>query len=501
MIIASGGLLLAQLPSIPAQNQGTPRRIEFNVDPATKKLRPGETAVVQIKVYGEVSGARGVREGRLRHVGWKLNQAKDAGWTSKPFRFQGRDNEGFVEGEGSMLGSIFRGMSSQFTMKDSIVYQAPEKPGKYKLEASIGSVVGEVEFEVDAAAPARTMAEKVNFGPEKPVEDPYRKLAEHYAPFVAQETWFDWKADAVCRSDFDNDQDASNNWDNLNKGSTQAYVYYAAMETSTHWFLIYNFFHARDYSDNCVAGSCHENDNEGAIFAIRKDGTPTGKLETIETLAHNMVYSYANDTAIGKGAHNIEGPIALYQKQRPIVFLEAGGHGALGGGDKKSTFDAARMEWRSNTGITYVYKGVGERPKHGMDREVGYELLPIYHHWWRGARSPAEGGKMFSDFDAYTPLGGRPGMKHPQVAGAFLGVKHAKDKARPFWGWHDMTTKRRKILADGQWGADPAYSLTRNLSFPSSHPVSVDYTFNPWLNVPGPEPAFADVTPDVSVLP
>lgn len=507
-------LLAAMLIAAPAHAQGTqPKvtRLELRVEPESRRIRPFENAVIQVKVYGEIDDSKGKRQGRLKQAGWTLSLTPaggEGGWVSKPFKFQGTDDETFIEAASSAFESIFRNIAGQFTIKDSVVYHAPEKPGKYRVQATLGSVKAEVEIEVDDKAPTLRKMEKYTFGPEAPVADPYRKLAERWAPYVAQETWFDWKADALCRTDFDNDWDTGNNWDNLYEGSSQAYVYYAAVETKTHWFLIYNFFHARDYSDNCLAGSCHENDNEGVILTVRKDGTESGKLEVMETLAHNNVYSYTSDPSIGKNAHNVEGPIALDASQRPIVFLEAGGHGALGGGDKKATFDASGNQWRTNTGITYVFKGVAERPRHGVDKEVGYELLPIYHHWWAKARRGSSIGgaspgsstvNTFSAFFRYAPSGGRPGMRYPSVGGSFWGVKHGRDKAKPFWGWHDMATQRRKILATGQWGADPAYGVSRNLRFPADKPVSLDYVFNPYLDSGGDEPQAAEVVRNVTV--
>ena len=107
----------------------------------------------------------------------------------------------------------------------------------------------------------------------------FQRLVEHYAPFVAQETWFQPKSDYLARFDLDGDWKGDNNWANAERGSSQAYVHYAVMETDTHWFLVYNFFHPRDYSDKCVAGTCHENDNEGLILTVAKDGSPFGRLQ------------------------------------------------------------------------------------------------------------------------------------------------------------------------------------------------------------------------------
>jgi hypothetical protein len=430
----------------------------------------------------------------------------DGGWLTKPFRYQGTDNEPYLDTAGSTFAKIFSSVASTYVVKDAVMYVAPEKPGTYRVEVAIGAVRERLEITVDAEAPgAEEKVERTTFPPEAPSTDPYRKLVEHWAPHVAQETWFDWKADALRRFDYDGDWDGGNNWENLYDGSSQAYVYYAVIESETHWFLIYNFFHARDYSDNCIVGTCHENDNEGIVMTVRKGDGEFGRLEVLESLAHNNVYSYTAESSIKKGAHNIEGKIVFRDGSHPVVFLEAGGHGALGGGDKKSFYDGEQARWKEGTGITYSYQGRADRPRFGMDRDVAYDLLPIYDHWW--SRAQDRNGKAFSAFYRYQPFGGRPGMKFAEIGGSFLGVKFGADKAKPFWGWHDMATQRRKILATGQWATDPAYAVTKNLTFPNDRPVSLTYTYNPYLGVEGalaasvpptPAPAGIAETPAVS---
>ena len=46
----------------------------------------------------------------------------------------------------------------------------------------------------------------------------------------------------LARFDLDGDWRGDNKLGSCRDRSSQGYVYYAAMETSTHWFLIYNFF-------------------------------------------------------------------------------------------------------------------------------------------------------------------------------------------------------------------------------------------------------------------
>ncbi|MBM3746631.1 MAG: hypothetical protein FJW34_12615, partial [Acidobacteria bacterium] len=242
--------------------------------PAEASVRPFETLVIQVLAYG----LDGEKKVRLRRTGAAVRlQQKDTGWLSKPFAFQGREEEGFLEESASTAWNIFREASSEYVIKDCVLYTAPEKPGKYRLEAELEGQRAEFDVEVAAEAPSTRKPEKISCPAQDRSQEPYRSLAERYAPFLAQETWFQPKSDMPARFDFDGDWHGDNNWETLEEGSSQAYVYYAAMETETHWFLIYNVFHPRDYSDRCVIGTCHENDNEGIILTVRKDGSAFGR--------------------------------------------------------------------------------------------------------------------------------------------------------------------------------------------------------------------------------
>jgi hypothetical protein len=314
----------------------------------------------------------------------------------------------------------------------------------------------------------------------------------------AQETWWQPKSDYIARFDLDADWQGDNNWEHAETGSSQAYIHYAAMETPTHWFLVYNAFHPRDYSDKCVAGSCHENDNEGLILTIAKDNSPYGRLQAMETLAHNNIYSFTADPEVRNGVHNIEGRIEFHD-QRPVAFIESGGHGIYGTTSSHARYDVGRDTFTAGTGVTYIFKGQAERPKHPNDRLVGYELLPIYSNWW--LKTDKDGGwnqRTFDDFFAYEPLGDRPRAAFTYIGGAFLGRERGQNMAKPFWGWHDNRTRKNDVLATGQWGLDPAYGASRNLSFPQ--PFSTDYVFNPYLDLGGtPPPQVTDIgTPPVA---
>ena len=465
---------------------------EMKVKVTPEKIRPFETAVIRVEFFGtkkkgfldNLVGGSASKKAKLQSSKWTAVRSTKLGWLSKPFLFQ-KKGEKTKSGFGNFLKQGLGAASS----KDSILFTAPAKPGTYKVKITQGSLTKEVSVVVSKSASGQNGAVK-RFPKESASKDPYFPLAVHYAPLVAQETWFNPKADYLARFDYDGNWKGDDNWENLAKGSAQAYVYYAVVESKSHWFLHYNFFHARDYSDICIVGTCHENDNEGMILTVRKDGTKFGKLEVMETLAHNNIYSFSNDKKIKKGVHNIDGKLDLDSKNRPIVFIEAGGHGVLGSGYKKSFFSAKKMDFIKNTGVTYIYKGIAETPKHANDRNVGYALLPIYDHWWsRGNQNSDASNDTFDGFYEYAPYGDRPKASAEFIAGSFKGRTASKNMAKPFWAWHDRRTKSKKVLNTGQWALDPAYAVSKNLKFPKNRPVSTEYVFNPYLAIkPAPKP-------------
>lgn len=462
--------------------------VKVNVFPASAKIRPLETAIIQIQFFGEKKSdifdkvlKDESRKGRLQIDDWKA-VSENGGWLSKPFLLQTKDENGNDSRLGTGLDNFLKQGMFSVASKDSVLFTAPEKAGKYKLKITRGEITKEVVIEVSNSALSSKKEEFTKFPPVENSADKYLPLVEHYAPFVAQETWFEPKADYLARFDYDGNWKGTDNWENLDSGSSKAFVYYAVMETETHWFLIYNFFHPRDYSDFCVAGTCHENDNEGLILTVRKTGENFGKLEVLETLAHNNVYSFTNDSSIRKGAHDIDGRIDFYNETHPIIFIEAGGHGVFSSDYKSSVFSAEKMDFKQNTGVTYVYKGKAENPKSPNDGNVGYALLPIYDEWWKkGNQESGKANETFEKFYVYEPFGNRPRASAPYIAGAFHGQTASENMAKPFWAWYDGRTRKKKLVNTGQWALDPAYSVSINLSFPKDEPFSVDYVFNPYL--------------------
>ncbi len=458
--------------------QARAQELEIHLQDGAARIRPLESVVLQVRAFQTEEDEEG-NETRVRVLPPPVKfdlKSESSGWLSKPFRNQVDSFQG--KGSGQGWKSILENFGRSLISLDSVLYTAPEKAGTYRVVAGSEGQTASIDLQVTPSAPSRKTREKTSFRRESCSSERYRDLAAHWAPMVAQATWFEPKADYLARFDFDGDWRGDNNWENTAEGSSQAYVYYAAAETETHWFLIYNFFHPRDYSANCLGGTCHENDNEGLILTILKDGTRAGLLQVMETLAHDNIYSYRADKHVKNRAHKVDGQVEFYQQTHPVVFIESGGHGVYGSTDRHSRFNLRRNEFRGTTGVTYIFGAGASRPRHGNDRGVSYELLPILGHWWR--RGEDDERTFAGDF-RYQPYGKRPAASRASLPAAFNGRKFGKNKAKPFWGWHDRRTRKKKILATGQWGLDPAYGVSRNLKLPE--PFSLTYIYNPYLKI------------------
>jgi hypothetical protein len=131
--------------------------------------------------------------------------------------------------------------------------------------------------------------------------------------------------------------------------------------------------------------------------------------------------------------------------------------------------------------VTLLYTGTADRAKHGNDRNIGYDLISIEDTWWARAKQTGTDRLFDAAFD-YQPFGNRPGAG-TRYMGSFWGRKQSANKAKPFWGWHDERTRRGKVLNTGQWALDPAYSVTKNITWPAAMPVELDYIYNPYLEI------------------
>lgn len=205
-----------------------------------------------------------------------------------------------------------------------------------------------------------------------------QELALHHAPVHYQDTdSTDYKSDYITAIDYDGDWVGTNNWDNLADGLWPASAYYSVVESCSHYFITYGFYHPRDWSDLWFDVE-HENDMEGALFIVRKDGSTYGTLEGMVTVFHTDFYSYTPDgSPLVDGEEDVDGTIS-FESHNGVAHAktvqEAKGHG-LKAWPYASDFDGSSDQ---DGVIYYPAANANDYPSSGNDRYVEYRLIDVY---------------------------------------------------------------------------------------------------------------------------
>ena len=270
------------------------------------------------------------------------------------------------------------------------------------------------------------------------------------------------KADFITRYDFDGNLNGRDNWDNAGR-NTSAAAYYSVSETSTHWYLTYFFFHPRDWVDHPFFETEHENDGEGILEIVEKDGSAYGVLKGAVTVAHSDFYSYipagSNWT---NGSETIDGTLQLASSphdgfQHPVTAQEAKGHGLKA----RPQYDII------GDGIVYYPSAnVSEAPGSADDRDVRYQLIDIF----------ASGGMWAqrANTNLFANLGTFAG---DTSAGCGTGTfSCGTNSANAPWGWDDGND----TVARGEIATNPARLAISYFTVPGSPATS--YSFNPYAS-------------------
>jgi hypothetical protein len=277
-------------------------------------------------------------------------------------------------------------------------------------------------------------------------------LAVYHAPIHYQDTdSTKYNADYITRFDYDTDWLATNNWDNLDHFSLPSHAYHSVVETCTHWFITYTFFHPRDWSD-IPFDQEHENDSEGMLAIIRKDGSAFGKLEGIVTVFHNNFYSYTpTGSPLTNGQEDIDGTLTMSSyngSQHPLTTQEAKGHGF------KAWPYAGDFQGASNQDgiIYYPSSTTAELPASGNDRDVKYQLLDVFasngmwQHQLDQASQSSSSALTFASWGTF---------KGDQSGGCGSGTKSCStNSANAAWGWDDSDDGS---VYKGEMALDPAH--------------------------------------------
>lgn len=266
----------------------------------------------------------------------------------------------------------------------------------------------------------------------------------------------------------------------------------------------------------------HENDLEGCLVVAEKRGPRLEDAEVtiVETLAHNRYLKFHRDPTFARdvGTFRQEGA-------HPLIYIEPKGHGmeAYIEQDRVATPEAPARAAPSQSGRTgpaggglvdrvtglvdgfnkarrvvnlegaesvrvYRFTGKADNPE-TVSGEVGYDLLPTYGTWWARARTKTGSNETYAEVQDYgtrvvrvatTTANQQPvtrSVKLGPLGSAIRGLEGAANKARPPWGWFDMTEKDRPL---GEWFFDPAAAVSRH--FPGAT-ISTAYLHQPFLGV------------------
>lgn len=268
------------------------------------------------------------------------------------------------------------------------------------------------------------------------------------------------KSDYITRYDFDGNLNGRDNWDNAGT-NTDAAVYYSVAETSTHWYLTYLFFHPRDWIDHPFFETEHENDGEGVLEIVEKDGSEYGSLKGAVTVAHSDFYSYKPaSSGWANGAETIDGTLQLQSSphdsfQHPVTAQERGGHGLKAWPQYNIDGD----------GVVYFPSlSVSESPSSANDRDVRYRLIDVF----------ADGGlwAQRNNTSLFASLGTFAG---DTTGGCGTGTfSCGTNSANAPWGWDDGND----VPGRGEIATDPAKLAASYFS--GTGTLSRSYTYNPY---------------------
>ena len=336
-----------------------------------------------------------------------------------------------------------------------------------------------------------------------------REVADYFAPAIYQDVADglgndpqNRLQDLLTNADFDGDWDANNSVDNTFLFPLKGFVYYDTVETGSYVFLIYSFYHPRDW--NTFGGIDHENDQENIRLLVHKDGSEWGRLVLVDMNAHGFLYSYWNDgEGVAPGtraryatldfeddAGNVAAAFSdAFHHVR--VFIECRGHGPYGCNGRDC--DPAN----SNDKVVYAVLAGGTRDDAVQPDLSNMDAVPVVlspyvlisglaDYWSRRQAVPPE--RLWDKQFTYDPVRNSDAAVTPLVllgdpAALLLGGEFQGDDPAggglPPWAFTGQATG----IHQGDWLIDAAYVSALWYDLPGrDDPGYWEYWYNPYLN-------------------
>ena len=301
-------------------------------------------------------------------------------------------------------------------------------------------------------------------------------LALHHAPIIYQDTDdSDAEADYITRFEYDGNDVADDNWDNFdaNNDDLRGFVYYSVVETERYWYIVYGFYHPRDWTDSFFDQE-HENDLEGILSVVEKDGSEFGRLVGLITVFHLDFFSYRpSGSPLGDGEEDVDGTLSMETWDgvaRPRITVEAKGHGVKAwpdAGDFTGGDDEDGIIYRPDRSPSLQEV----LPSSGNDRDVRYGLINLFPGLWREQVQQASLPR--DDAETYATWGSLKGNESGSC-GDGITVTCSEDSANLPWGWDDEDDGDPEDISRGLLALDPALIVDRYFSGVTAETEYVD---------------------------
>jgi hypothetical protein len=287
------------------------------------------------------------------------------------------------------------------------------------------------------------------------------ELAHHFAPIHCQYISIKGinslagKSDYITSFNFDSDWKAINNWENLERFELPPVVYYSVLSNTTHHFIQYAYFHPRDWTRTPFTKiGQHENDLEGILLIVQRNGTEYGTCVGAIAVFHNQLLLYSTQEFIRFQTKYFRKTPLVMCGNRPVSAQQTKGHGCKAYGDMRHQGQQLALYVPENSFIDR--NEINNLPKVLVDT-IGYNLVDIFEPgglWDQRANS---------DFFATNQS-----IKGDNGAGA-----------KPPWLWQSVQWKDKYPV--GTLAYHPAQIAYDYFSF--GNPVDTAYTFNPYQGI------------------
>jgi hypothetical protein len=292
----------------------------------------------------------------------------------------------------------------------------------------------------------------------------------HYQDVDPTGSWsLGGRSDFITAVDYDGDWDTANNWENLSQDAGHPAVgqaYYSVVLTETHAFILYAFYHPRDWSGLGIQLDAHENDMEGVLEVVELPGRlgepgfaydDMGVLQALVTVFHFDFYSYRNTELPTAGRYegreeDIDGEIRFVDWQgapHPVTAQQAEGHGL-----KAWPY----VDIKGGDGVVYYpAREAQAEPSGPDDRDSRYRLVDIFAPG--GLWDRRDDPETFASF------------------GVFNGDNYQWHTAHAPWGWDDADDQ----LEAGVLALDPVRLV--NSYFNNTGAFSKHYIVNHYQGI------------------